>query len=41
MVIVMVIVKANGEGDCVDDSGCDVEGVAWRITRSSITISRT
>ena len=40
MVMVMVIVKVDGEGDCGDDSGCDVEGVAWRITRSSITISR-
>ena len=41
MVTVMVIVKVDGESDCGDDSGCDVEGVAWRITRSSITISRT
>ena len=41
MVMVMVIVKVDGEGDCGDDSGCDVEGVAWRKTRSSITISRT
>ena len=40
MVMVIVIVKVDGEGDCGDDSGCDVEGVAWRITRSSITISR-
>ena len=39
--MVMVIMKVDGEGDCGDDSGCDVEGVAWRITRSSITISRT
>ena len=36
MVMVMMIVKVDGEGDCGDDSGCDVEGVAWRITRSNI-----
>ena len=41
MVMVMVIVKVDGEGDCGDDSGCDVEGVAWRIARSNMTISRT
>ena len=28
MVMVMVIVKVDGEGDCGDDSGGDVEGVA-------------
>ena len=36
MVMAMVIVKVGGGGDCGDGSSCDFEGVAWRITRSSI-----
>ena len=40
LVMVMVIVKVDGEGDGGDGMGCDVEGVAWRIASSSMTISR-
>ena len=36
MVMVMVIVKDDGEGGCGDDSGCDVEGKAWLITRQAL-----
>jgi hypothetical protein len=32
--MVMVVVKVDGEGDGGDGSGCDVEGVAWRIANS-------
>jgi hypothetical protein len=40
IVMMMVIVKVDGEGDGGDGSGCDLEGVAWRIASSSMTISR-
>ena len=40
LVMVLVIVKVDGEGDGGDGMGCDVEGVAWRIASSSMTISR-
>ena len=40
IVMMMVIVKVDGEGDFGDGSGCGVEGVAWRIASSSMTISR-
>ena len=41
VVMAMVTVKADGGGGCGDDSGCFAEGVAWRITKSNITMSRT
>ena len=38
--MVMVVVKVDGKGDGGDGSGCDLEGVAWRIASSSMTSSR-
>ena len=38
--MMMMIVKVDGKCDGGDGSGCDLEGVAWRIASSSMTISR-